>query len=202
MGLEGSARMALDASGNNRWTYSLQIQSAVAQLSQSTVFDASGDAWRPLSGHDMSSVLIKKSDKQATYDWSHNQATWSGDIKEDRRGPVALRAGDVDAMLLNLALPRDVAAGRSLRYRMPVDDFDYAASGRRVLAIEVQGLEAIAARIDGAFSAACRLLLGCRGRVVCTGMLKAGGVLVARRTVAKYREALRIPSSHDRVRLG
>jgi RNA polymerase sigma-54 factor len=33
-------------------------------------------------------------------------------------------------------------------------------------------------------------------------MLKAGGVPVARRTVAKYREALRIPSSHDRVRLG
>jgi len=32
-------------------------------------------------------------------------------------------------------------------------------------------------------------------------MLKAGGVPVARRTVAKYREALRIPSSHDRVRL-
>lgn len=32
-------------------------------------------------------------------------------------------------------------------------------------------------------------------------LLKAGGVPVARRTVAKYREALNIPSSHDRVRL-
>ena len=31
--------------------------------------------------------------------------------------------------------------------------------------------------------------------------LKAGGVPVARRTVAKYREAMHIPSSHDRVRL-
>jgi arabinose-5-phosphate isomerase len=55
-------------------------------------------------------------------------------------------------------------------------DFDFAASGRRVLATEVQGLEAIAARIDGAFSAACRLLLGSRGRVVCTGMGKSGHV--------------------------
>ena len=54
--------------------------------------------------------------------------------------------------------------------RAPAADFDFAASGRRVLATEVQGLEAIAARIDGAFSAACRLLLACRGRVVCTGM--------------------------------
>ncbi|MGI8561600.1 MAG: RNA polymerase factor sigma-54 [Luteimonas sp.] len=32
--------------------------------------------------------------------------------------------------------------------------------------------------------------------------LKASGVPVARRTVAKYREALNIPSSHERVRIG
>ena len=32
--------------------------------------------------------------------------------------------------------------------------------------------------------------------------LKASGVPVARRTVAKYREALHIPSSHERVRVG
>lgn len=33
-------------------------------------------------------------------------------------------------------------------------------------------------------------------------LLKAGGVPVARRTVAKYREAMGIPSSHERVRIG
>ena len=32
--------------------------------------------------------------------------------------------------------------------------------------------------------------------------LKATGVPVARRTVAKYREAMSIPSSQDRVRMG
>ena len=32
--------------------------------------------------------------------------------------------------------------------------------------------------------------------------LKASGIPVARRTVAKYREAMNIASSHDRVRLG
>ena len=32
--------------------------------------------------------------------------------------------------------------------------------------------------------------------------LKSGGVPVARRTVAKYREALQIPASHERVRIG
>ena len=35
-----------------------------------------------------------------------------------------------------------------------------------------------------------------------TETLKASGVQVARRTVAKYREAMNIPSSHERVRLG
>lgn len=54
--------------------------------------------------------------------------------------------------------------------------FDFAASGRRVIEIETQGLTAIAARIDGAFSAACRLMLACRGRVVCIGMGKSGHV--------------------------
>jgi RNA polymerase sigma-54 factor len=33
-------------------------------------------------------------------------------------------------------------------------------------------------------------------------MLKAEGVPVARRTVAKYREAIHIPPSHERVRIG
>ena len=56
------------------------------------------------------------------------------------------------------------------------DDFDFAASGRRVIAIEAQGLEAVAGRLDGAFTEACRLMLACRGRVVCTGMGKSGHV--------------------------
>ncbi|HUH89392.1 MAG TPA: KpsF/GutQ family sugar-phosphate isomerase [Lysobacter sp.] len=53
---------------------------------------------------------------------------------------------------------------------------DFAASGRRVFAIETQALAAVAARLDGEFSAACRLMLGARGRVVCTGMGKSGHV--------------------------
>ena len=59
--------------------------------------------------------------------------------------------------------------------RIPAD-FDFAASGRRVLEVETQGLAALAGRIDGAFSDACRLLLACRGRIVCIGMGKSGHV--------------------------
>ena len=58
----------------------------------------------------------------------------------------------------------------------PPDAFDFAASGRRVFAIEGEALIAVAARLDGAFSDACRAMLGCSGRGVCTGMGKSGHV--------------------------
>ncbi|MGJ4729625.1 KpsF/GutQ family sugar-phosphate isomerase [Luteimonas sp. SDU101] len=58
----------------------------------------------------------------------------------------------------------------------PTASVDFAASGRRVFALEARGLEAVAARVDGAFSSACALILGASGRVVCTGMGKSGHV--------------------------
>ena len=152
MGLEANGKMTLVQNGGNRWTYALQIQSAVAQLSQSTTFEENGDAWRPLSGHDMSSVLIKKSDKTATYDWSRNQATWGGDVKDDRKGPVALRAGDLDAMLLNLAIVRDVhQGGKTLDYRMvdegKAKEMDYRIAGKE--SVTVAGKQRQATRVEG-----------------------------------------------------
>jgi arabinose-5-phosphate isomerase len=51
-----------------------------------------------------------------------------------------------------------------------------ADSGRRVFAVEAQALAAVGARLDGEFSAACRLVLETRGRVVCTGMGKSGHI--------------------------
>ena len=55
-------------------------------------------------------------------------------------------------------------------------DAALADSGRRVIEIEAAALHALAARIDGGFSAACRLILASKGRVVCTGMGKSGHV--------------------------
>jgi arabinose-5-phosphate isomerase len=51
-----------------------------------------------------------------------------------------------------------------------------AASGRRVIEIEAQALDALAARIDDTFAAACQAILAGNGRVVCTGMGKSGHV--------------------------
>ena len=50
------------------------------------------------------------------------------------------------------------------------------ASARRVFEVESAALAAVGARLDGGFTAACRLVLETRGRVVCIGMGKSGHI--------------------------
>ena len=58
----------------------------------------------------------------------------------------------------------------------PVEAASLIASGQRVIQIETGALQALQARIGPAFAAACRALLACEGRVVCTGMGKSGHI--------------------------
>ena len=117
-GVQAEARMTLSPAGDNRWRYELDIANQLGSARQATVFEDHDGTWRLLSGDDVTQLLVRKSQKTATYDWGSNEVRWSGDVKADRRGPVELRDGDVDAMLLNLAIVRDVAAGRPLDYRV------------------------------------------------------------------------------------
>ncbi|MBX3704282.1 MAG: KpsF/GutQ family sugar-phosphate isomerase [Steroidobacteraceae bacterium] len=48
--------------------------------------------------------------------------------------------------------------------------------GREALRIEAQAVAALVDRLGAGFAAACRVLLGCRGRVVVSGMGKSGHV--------------------------
>jgi hypothetical protein len=116
--IHADAQMKLTPAGPDRWNYELSVDSPIASVHQTTVFEDRDGAWRPLSGNDSTQMLIKKSQKNATYDWNAGEARWSGNVKPDRMGPVKLQAGDVDAMMLNLAIVRDVAAGKPLSYRM------------------------------------------------------------------------------------
>lgn len=59
---------------------------------------------------------------------------------------------------------------------LPLQDEALIASGRMVIDVEAQALVALRGRIGAEFAAACRLMLACRGRVVCTGMGKSGHV--------------------------
>jgi hypothetical protein len=116
--IHADAQMKLTSAGGDRWSYELSVNNPIASVRQTTVFEDRDGTWRPLSGNDSTQMLIKKSQKNASYDWTAGEARWSGDVKPDRMGPVKLQAGDVDAMMLNLVIVRDVAAGKPLSYRM------------------------------------------------------------------------------------
>ena len=139
MGMKANGRMSIESAGNGQWRYTLEVRNQLADLVQTTVFDEDDGVLRPLSGTDRNKLLIKKSNKSATYDWSRGVATWAGDVKPDRAGPVKLQKGDLDALLVNLAIARDVAAGKPLRYRM-VDDgkvrqLSYTVSGKEAVTV-------------------------------------------------------------------
>ncbi|HYG05589.1 MAG TPA: DUF3108 domain-containing protein [Stenotrophomonas sp.] len=154
MGVQANGTMTLAAAGNNQWRYSLQIQNPMATLSQTTVFEEKNGQLRPLSSNDASALLVKKRNVQAKYDWTTNQATWSGDIKPERRGPVKLQPGDMDALLINLAISRDLAAGKPLTYRM-VDEgrikpMTYQVVGKETLTVNGKPQQATkVSRVDG-----------------------------------------------------
>jgi arabinose-5-phosphate isomerase len=64
----------------------------------------------------------------------------------------------------------------SPRARAEVDDARLRASGVQVIRTEARAITALEGRIDAAFTAACRLMLACTGRVVVTGMGKSGHI--------------------------
>ncbi|MDQ3269032.1 MAG: DUF3108 domain-containing protein [Pseudomonadota bacterium] len=149
MGMQGQGQMRLVPEGEGRWRYTLDINSSLAKLKQSTVFEEHKGNWRPLSGDDSTSLFVKNSRKAANYDWGSGNATWTGDVKPERAGPVQLQNGDMDALLINLALVRDVAAGKPLRYRL-VDNgrtkqLDYKIAGTEK--IDVGGTPRQATRV-------------------------------------------------------
>ncbi|HSH75964.1 MAG TPA: KpsF/GutQ family sugar-phosphate isomerase [Longimicrobiales bacterium] len=59
---------------------------------------------------------------------------------------------------------------------MSVRDEELIASGRAILAAEASAVSDLAARLNGDFAAACRLLAGVEGRVIVSGIGKSGHV--------------------------
>ena len=129
MGMRAQANMNLAQEGGNRWKYGLQVAGAGARLEQTTTFEANGEQWRPVSSSDsqrgesgLAAMLMKNRELNTTYDWSAGEARFAGDVRDGQSGPVKLQTGDLDGMLMNLVLVRDVQAGKSpLRYRLVED---------------------------------------------------------------------------------
>ena len=154
MGMQANGTMTLAAAGANQWRYTLTIQNQLANLTQSTVFEEANGQLRPVSSNDTSSMMVKRRNVTANYDWKTSQATWTGDIKPDRAGPIALKAGDMDALLINLAIARDLAAGKPLTYRMVdegrIKNMTYRVVGKESITVGGKSYEATkVSRADG-----------------------------------------------------
>ncbi|MBN8224975.1 MAG: DUF3108 domain-containing protein [Xanthomonadales bacterium] len=121
----GNASLRLAGDGDGRWRIDLALvgERGIAgatrlRIEQSTVFDEADGHYRPLSQATVRKALLFDQNATGIYDWSKMQAHWSGSIKKDRRQPLDLQPGDMSALLLNLAIMRDVQPGAILRYRL------------------------------------------------------------------------------------
>lgn len=123
----GAATLQVVRQAPPRWRVDLTMRGtglvglAGINAEQSTVFDAAGRAYRPISQATRRSALFTKRATTGTYDWSTKSARWTGDVKKTRRVPVALQDGDMSGLLINLAVVRDARPGVVLAYRF-VDD--------------------------------------------------------------------------------
>ena len=118
-GIPASAQASLRKQGDN-WMYLMTVGNAAASMSQATVFAVRGDLFIPLGGSDRTSYLGQQRAVTTRYGWAGDrQVRWTGDVKPSRAGPVALQRGDIDGLLLQLALVRDNEQGRaSASYRV------------------------------------------------------------------------------------
>lgn len=87
-------------------------------IEQNTLFDVVGDAYRPLrQGTTRKAAVFFNRKIEGVYDWNAGTAHWTGDISKRRRDPVPLQAGDMSALLINLAVMRDAMPDAALQYR-------------------------------------------------------------------------------------
>jgi len=145
-GISATARMTVTPASNGNWMYLMTLDHMVASLSQATVFQERGNRFLPLGGSDKTSYASIKRSITTRYDWANGQVRWTGDVKPSRTGPVRLQSGDMDALLINLALARDVPAGRPLSYRMVENgrarQMNYSVVGRERITIDGKAYDA------------------------------------------------------------
>ncbi|MHB8913221.1 MAG: DUF3108 domain-containing protein [Lysobacter sp.] len=123
----GEATMRVVQGDEPRWRVDLGMRGtgliglAGINAEQSTVFETAGETYRPITQSTLRKTLFTRRQTIGTYDWRSLSARWTGDVKQTRRAPVTLQAGDMSGLLINLAVIRDAQPGKALSYRF-VDD--------------------------------------------------------------------------------
>lgn len=149
----GNATMQLERADDGNWRIDLDMRgSGLARLAglkmrQTTLFASDGLHYRPLRQVTTRRTLFSDRTRTGTYDWEAGVASWTGDVKESRREPIPLRAGDLDTLLIDLAVVRDAEPGKTLHYR-------YVDGGRAREHTYLAAAEPVGVEIDGlAYSA-------------------------------------------------
>ena len=124
----GEATMQLVRQQPPRWRVDLVMRGtrglfglAGINAEQSTVFDLVGETYRPLTQATVNKSIFTRKQTIGLYDWRNKSAHWTGDVKDSRKRPIELQAGDMTGLLINLAVIRDAEPGQTLQYRF-VDD--------------------------------------------------------------------------------
>ena len=117
-GYSAQGRLQVTPRPDGRWSMTLQFGNVFASLQQATVFVRQGDRLRPLGNSRVVTAPLTHRTIVGRFDWRAARWSLSGDVKPTHRGPVSLRPGDLDPLLLELALVEDVRAGRPTRYRV------------------------------------------------------------------------------------
>ena len=124
----GEATMQLVRQQPPRWRVDLDMRGtrglfglAGINAEQSTVFDLVGETYRPLTQATVNKSIFTRKQTIGLYDWRNKSAHWTGDVKDSRKRPIELQAGDMTGLLINLAVIRDAEPGQTLQYRF-VDD--------------------------------------------------------------------------------
>ncbi|QYR52601.1 DUF3108 domain-containing protein [Lysobacter soyae] len=159
--LAGTAMMQVVRLGPNRWRVDLGIRGtkglagfAALNSQQSTVFDQVGTRYVPVSQSTVLKTVLSSDKIVGTYNWQTQQARWTGDIKKSRQLPVALQPGDMNLLLVNLAVVRDARPGQALNYRLvdrgrakPIHFL--AAAAQETLKVGEDGFQALPVRRTG-----------------------------------------------------
>ncbi len=126
--LLGEATMQLVRQQPPRWRADLVMHGTRGLMGfvginaeQSSVFDDLGSVYRPVSQATVNKSVFTSKQTVGVYNWQSRSARWQGDVKESRSRPLALQDGDMSGLLINLAVIRDAAPGKTLDYRF-VDD--------------------------------------------------------------------------------
>lgn len=137
----GNATMRVVRTSAPHWRIDLDIKGdrgfaglVGLDIDQSTVFDQIGDDYRPISQSTVRKAFVLRRKSVGTYNWPAMTAQWTGDVKQERLAPVALQPGDMSGLLINLAILRDAAPGKTLAYRFVdggrVRAHEYVVSGQ------------------------------------------------------------------------